>query len=89
MLFCQYIVVYGGIKRQLITAMEPVLISQIKDHLKGFGQVMVLEMMDHLFSSYGDIEKKPRRKHSQDNGSIQPRGTPCLPHIGAVERERI
>ena len=47
----------GALKNQIGTAVEPVLLSPLVDQLTGFGQVSALAMIQHLFSSYGAIDK--------------------------------
>ena len=44
-------------KRQIVTAVEPVLLSPMVDQLTGFGQVSALTMLQHIFSSYGVINE--------------------------------
>ena len=56
-LFHRYISVYGVIKKQLITALEPIFMSKIKDKLAGFGQVTALEMIDNIFRAYSTIDE--------------------------------
>ena len=56
-LFRWYTAVDGALKEHMITAVEPVLLSPIKDQLKRFGQVTALEMTDHLFRAYGAIDE--------------------------------
>ena len=36
-----------------VTAVEPVFLSPLVDHLTGFGQVSALNILQHLFSGYG------------------------------------
>ena len=43
-------------KKQIVTAAEPVPLSPMVDQLAGFGQVTALTMLQHLFSSYGAID---------------------------------
>ena len=56
-LFCRYTTLDIQINKQLITAMEPIFMSLIKDQLTGFVQVTDLYMMIHLFRAYGAIDK--------------------------------
>ena len=37
--------------------MEPVFLSPLVDQITGFGHVSALTMIQHLFSSYGEINK--------------------------------
>ena len=45
-----------GLKKNIITAVEPIFFSPIKEKLTGFGEVIALEVMDHLFMAYGEID---------------------------------
>ena len=47
----------GDSKNQIVTAVEPVLLSPLVDQLTGFGQVTALTMLQYLFSSYRVIDK--------------------------------
>ena len=47
----------GEIKKQIFTAVNPVFLSPLKDQLTGFCKFTALHMLQHLFSSYGYIEK--------------------------------
>ena len=44
-------------KNQIVAEAEPVFLSTIVDHLTGIGQVSVLTIIEHLFSSYGAINE--------------------------------
>ena len=44
--------------------MEPVFLTLLVDQLTGFVQVSALTMIQHLFLSYGAIDKIDLRKHS-------------------------
>ena len=46
-----------ALKKQIITAVEPVFPSPMVDQLTGFGQVSALTMLQRLFSRCGVIEK--------------------------------
>ena len=52
----QYIASNGALKQQVIAAMETIFLYPIKDQLTSFGQLTALNMMDHLFSSYEEID---------------------------------
>ena len=54
----------GAINKQLITAVESVLISPIRDQLEEFGQVMALYMMDNPLKGYGAIGKINRGENA-------------------------
>ena len=56
-LFCKYTAVDRAFKNQIVTAVEPVLLFPLVDQLTGFGQVSALTMIQHLFSSYGEIDE--------------------------------
>ena len=44
-------------KKQIVTAVEPVFLSPLADKITGFVQVSALTMLQHIFSSYRDINK--------------------------------
>ena len=56
-LFRKYTAVERTLKNQITTEMEPVFLSLLVDQLTGFGQVSALTMLQHLFYSYGAINK--------------------------------
>ena len=43
----------GALKKNIDTAVEPVVLYPLVDKLTGFGQVSALTMIQHMFSSYG------------------------------------
>ena len=47
---------YVDLKKQIVTAVEPVLLSPLVEQLTGFGQVTSLTMLQHIFSSYRMID---------------------------------
>ena len=47
----------GALKTHIVTAVEPVFLSQMVDQLTGFGQVSALTMLQHLFSIYRVIDE--------------------------------
>ena len=55
-LFQNYTVVNGALKKQIVTAVEPVFLCPLVDQLTFFGQFSALTMMQHIFSSYGEID---------------------------------
>ena len=55
-LFQNYTFMEGALKKQILTAVEPVFLSPLVEPLTGFGQVMALTMLQHLFSNYGAID---------------------------------
>ena len=44
-------------KKHIVTAVEPVFLSPLADQLIGFRQVSALTILQHLFTSYGAIDK--------------------------------
>ena len=56
-LFRKYIVVDGALKKQIVTAVEPVFLSSLVDQLTGLGQLSALTMLQYIFSRYGVIDK--------------------------------
>ena len=55
-LFRKYTSVDGALKKQIITAVEPVLLSALVDQLTGLRQVSALTTIQNLFSSYDIID---------------------------------
>ena len=45
----------GEIKKQIITTIQPVFLSTIMDHLTAFGKITIIQIFQHLFSSYEAI----------------------------------
>ena len=43
-------------KNQIVTAVQPVLLSPLVDQLMGFRQVTLLEFIHNIFNSYGAID---------------------------------
>ena len=56
-LFRRCTAVKGAIKKHIVTSVQPVFLSPPKYQLMGFIQVTALQMMKHLFNSYGAIDK--------------------------------
>ena len=56
-LFKQYTTLNGATKKQTIHAIDPIFLSPIKYQQTGFGQVMSLDTMNHLFRAYGAIDE--------------------------------
>ena len=56
-MFRKYTAVDGAFKNQIITSVEPVLLSPLVDQLTGFVQVSALTMLQHMFSSYRVIDE--------------------------------
>ena len=56
-MFRKYIPVSRALKNQIVTAVEPILLSPLVNELTGFGQVCALTMLNHLFYRYGVINK--------------------------------
>ena len=44
-------------KKQIVTAVEPVFLSPLEDQLTSFGQVYALTMLQHIFASYRAIDE--------------------------------
>ena len=56
-LFQKYTAVEGALKNQIFTAAEPVFLPPLADQITGFVQVSALNMIQHLLSSYGEIDE--------------------------------
>ena len=52
----------GAIKKEIFMAVQQVFLSPIMYQLTGFGEVTALDILQHLFRSYGAIEKSTSRK---------------------------
>ena len=46
-----------ALKKQIVTAVQPVFLSPLVDQLTGFGQVSAIAMIQHLFTSYRAIDR--------------------------------
>ena len=46
----------GAFKNCVFMAVEPVFLYSLVDQITGFRQVPALTMLQHLFSSYGEID---------------------------------
>ena len=47
----------GAFKKNIVTVVEPFFISPLMYQITGFRQLSALNMIQHLFSSYGVIDK--------------------------------
>ena len=47
---------YGEIKKQIVTAVQPVFLSPLVDQLTVFRQVTALQMLQHLSNYYSVID---------------------------------
>ena len=56
-LFRKYTAMYVALKKQILTAVEPVFLSPLVDQITGFGQIYTLTMLQHLFSRYEATDK--------------------------------
>ena len=56
-LFRKYTTMDGALKKQIVTAMEPLLLFPLVDQLTGFGKVSAITMLQHIFSNYKVIER--------------------------------
>ena len=64
LLFQKYTTVDGALKKQIVTAVEPVFLFSMVDQLTGFGQVSALTILQHLFVSYGAIAEFDLRENA-------------------------
>ena len=55
-----------ALKNQIVTAVEPVFLSPLVDQLTDFGQVSVLTVLHHIFTSYGVIDKFDLEENAVD-----------------------
>ena len=61
-LFRRCTVMDGSLKKKIITAVQPVSLYPLVDQLTNFGQVNALQIIHHIFNSYGTIDKiKPKK----------------------------
>ena len=56
-LFRRYTAVDVALKNQIFAVMQPVFLSPLVDQLAGFGQVYILAMLQHIFTSYKAIDE--------------------------------
>ena len=63
-LFRKYTAVYGDLKKQIVTTVEPIFLYPLVNQLTGFGQVSAITMLKHLFSSYRSIKKIDLKENS-------------------------
>ena len=56
-MFRHYNAVDGALNKYIIHAVDPALLSPIKDHITGFGQVTALEMEKLILRAYRAIEE--------------------------------
>ena len=56
-LFRRYTAVDGSLKKQIIIAVQPVFLYPLVYQLTSFGQVSDIQIIQHLFTSYGVIDK--------------------------------
>ena len=56
-IFQRYTPVYRAIKKQIVTAVQPVFLSPVMDQLTVFGKTTELHILQHLFSSYREISE--------------------------------
>ena len=54
----------GAFKKQIVTAVEPLFLSSLVNQLTGFLEVPALTMIQHIFSSYGAIDKVDLEENS-------------------------
>ena len=65
-LYADFVAVGNALKKQLIAAVDDVYISSLKMPYIGYGNVSVLDLLTHLYSTYakispGDLEKNEKR----------------------------
>ena len=75
-------------KNQIVTVVEPVFLYLLVDQLTGFGHVSALTMLQHIFSSYGEIDKINLKKNAvKTMGSYNP-AEPLSQIIKQLEKGR-
>jgi hypothetical protein len=50
-----YISVQQALKKQIISVFEPMYLDVLNDNMFGFANISAWDMLDHLFSTYGNI----------------------------------
>jgi hypothetical protein len=50
-----YTSVQQALKKQIISVFEPMYLDVLNDNMVGFANISARDMMDHLFSTYGNI----------------------------------
>ena len=66
-LFRRYNTMDGALKKYIATAVRPVFLSLLVDQLTIFVQVSALAMLQHLFTSYGEIDKLDLEENAVNN----------------------
>jgi hypothetical protein len=47
--------VQQALKKQIISAFEPIYLDVLNDNMVGFANISARDMLDHLFGTYGNI----------------------------------
>ena len=63
-LFQKYTAMDGALKKQIVTAVEPVFLSPLVYQLTGFGQVFALTMLQNMFSRYEAIDERNLKENA-------------------------
>jgi hypothetical protein len=50
-----YTSVQQALKKQIISVFEPMYLDVLNDNMVGFANISAIDMLDHLFSTYGNI----------------------------------
>jgi hypothetical protein len=53
--YCTYTSVQQALKKQIISVFEPMYLDVLNDNMVGFANISARDMLDHLFSTYGNI----------------------------------
>ena len=78
----------GSTKNQVVMEVQPVFLSPLMEQLTGLGQVNALQMIHHLFNSYGAIDKTDLKEHALNMvGPYEPT-EPLARLIDQLEKER-
>jgi hypothetical protein len=55
LIFCMYNIVQQALKKHIITVFEPMYLDILNDDMVGFANITAIEMIEHLFLTYGSI----------------------------------
>ena len=87
-LFRKYTALDGAFKNQIVAAVGTVFLSPLVDQLTGIRQVSTLTMLQHLFSSYGVIDKMNLKENSVNMTGPYDPAEPLARLIEQLERGR-
>jgi hypothetical protein len=67
--YCTYTSVQQALKKQIISVFEPLYFDVLNDNMAGFSKISARDMLDHLFSTYGNITAVDLETNFESMGS--------------------